>query len=423
MLRSVLNPQVPLFREARYLLAEDADIRDTALYHAVLGAIAAGNSTRGGIASFIGRKSPDIGHPLTVLEDAQLIARERDPFRQGRSLYRVCEPLIVFYEAVMRPQWTRLERGDRAVAWRNSQATFLAQVAGPHFAAICRDWAMSSGADAFGDWPSEVAAAIVADPARRTQIEVDVAVLAVSEPGRPRRILSPGEAKWDKIMTVRHLDRLRRARDLLHGYHSCARCLRWRRHDAQGARCPGRAVAAGVCPPAHRERCCDTDIGGGGRAGPRHRRQVRGHRRRCAGHDRECPPEPVMIVVDTSAMVEFLVGADLVAERIRDLVAGEKIAVPHAVDLECASTLRGLVHGKKLPVGEAERALQLLARMSLKRYGHAPLLPRIWQLRHSMWPYDAAYVALAESLNAELVTLDARIAKAPGLRCAVRNPS
>lgn len=129
-----------------------------------------------------------------------------------------------------------------------------------------------------------------------------------------------------------------------------------------------------------------------------------------------------MIVLDTSAMVEFLVGADAAAERIRAIVVGERLAAPHAVDLECASTLRGLVLGKKLPPDEGERALQLLARMSLKRYGHASLLPRIWQLRHNMWPYDAAYVALAESLSAELVTLDGKIGKVPGLRCTVRNP-
>jgi AAA+ ATPase superfamily predicted ATPase len=212
VLRTVLNPQLPLFREARYLLAEEADIRDTALYHAVLGAIASGNATRGGIANHIGRKSPDIGHPLAVLEDSQLITRETDPFRKGRSLYRITEPLIVFYEAVMRREWTRLERGDTTGAWRNSQATFLAQVVGPHFGGICRDWALS---DVFGSAPGEVAAGVVADPIRRGRIEVDVAVFAPDDPGHPRRVLSLGEAKWDKVMNTGHLERLRRARDLL----------------------------------------------------------------------------------------------------------------------------------------------------------------------------------------------------------------
>jgi uncharacterized protein len=215
VLRTVLNPQLPLFREARYLLAEETEIRDTALYHAVLGAIASGNATRGGIASHIGRKSTDIGHPLAVLEDAQLIARSTDPFRKGRSLYRITEPLIIFYEAVMRREWTRLERGDTAGAWHNSQATFLSQVVGPHFEAVCRDWALSAGAEVFGTVPGEVAAGVVADPLRRGQIQVDVAVFAPDEPGRPRRVLSLGEAKWDKVMSPGHLERLRRGRDLL----------------------------------------------------------------------------------------------------------------------------------------------------------------------------------------------------------------
>jgi hypothetical protein len=211
----VLDPQVPLFREARYLLAEEADMRDTAGYHAVLSAIATGNTTRGGIAGYVGRKSTDIGHPLAVLEDAQLITRERDPFRKGKALYRIAEPLIAFYEAVMRREWTRLERGDARRAWRNSQATFRSQIVGPHFESLCRTWAAGVDEDVFGGLPGEVAAATITDPSNRTQIEVDVAVLASEDPGRPRRVLSLGEAKWDKTMTLGHVERLARARDLL----------------------------------------------------------------------------------------------------------------------------------------------------------------------------------------------------------------
>lgn len=215
VLRTVLNSQVPLFREARYLLAEETDIRDPALYHAVLGAIAAGRNTRGGIADHIGRKSPDIGHPLSVLEDVQLIGHEPDPFRKGRSSYHIRDPLIVFYEAVMRRQWTRLERGDPAGAWHSAQATFQSQVVGPHFESLCREWALDGGDGAFGDRPGAVAAGVVPDPANRTQIQVDVAALGPEVPGKPQRILSLGEAKWGKIMTPDHVRRLRRARDLL----------------------------------------------------------------------------------------------------------------------------------------------------------------------------------------------------------------
>ena len=129
-----------------------------------------------------------------------------------------------------------------------------------------------------------------------------------------------------------------------------------------------------------------------------------------------------MIVLDTSAIAEFLVGSDAAAEQIRSLTAGEILASPHAADLECASTLRGLVQGGKLPPDEAERALELLGRMPIRRYGHVPLLARIWQLRHNMWPYDAAYVARAESLGAVLVTLDGKLARVPGLACTIRDP-
>ncbi len=71
------------------------------------------------------------------------------------------------------------------------------------------------GAGMFGTTPGEVAAGVVADPLRRGQIQADVAVFAPDEAGRPRRVLSLGEAKWDKIMNPGHLERLRRARDLL----------------------------------------------------------------------------------------------------------------------------------------------------------------------------------------------------------------
>jgi predicted nucleic acid-binding protein len=128
-----------------------------------------------------------------------------------------------------------------------------------------------------------------------------------------------------------------------------------------------------------------------------------------------------VIVLDTSAVVEFLVGTDEPAEMVRSAAAGEVLAAPHSIDLETAAALRGLVSGGKLPAGEAQRALELLAAIGVRRYEHVPLLPRIWELRHNMWPYDAAYVALAESLRSTLVTVDAKFAGVPGMRCPVLN--
>ena len=139
---NVLSRFSPLFREARYLLAEEPDIRDNALYHSVLAAVAEGNATRGGIAAYLERKATDISHHLSVLEDAGLLAREVDAFRPGRSIYRISEPLIAFYHAIMRPEWSRLER--RRARRPRSGGTVPAgsppASSGPRFEQICRDW-------------------------------------------------------------------------------------------------------------------------------------------------------------------------------------------------------------------------------------------------------------------------------------------
>jgi uncharacterized protein len=224
LLRTVLNPQSPLFREARYLLADETEIRDPGLYHSVLAAIADGNRTNGAIAGFVGRKSADLTHPLNVLEDAALIAKEADVFRRGRWLYRVTEPLITFYEVVMRPEWYRLELGQADAVWRDQQADFLSRIVGPHFGSLCRSFAMQAGAHLFGAQVGEVGSGVVNDSANRTQIEIDVAVLAPAEPGRPRRLLSLGEVKWGQVMTAQHTGRLARARDLLAATFDISNC-------------------------------------------------------------------------------------------------------------------------------------------------------------------------------------------------------
>lgn len=215
IVRTVLNRQTPLFREARYLLAEEADIRDPALYHSVLAAVAEGNRTWSGIANYVGRKSPEISHPLNVLEDCCLLAKDPDAFRSGRSSYRVIEPLITFYQAIMRPDWSRLELGEAAAVWRDQRAVFTSRVVGPHFETLCREFALRAPADTFGGPPGEVRSGVVNDAANRSQIEIDVVVFAPARAGEPRRILSLGEAKWGQTMGAGHIARLARARDLL----------------------------------------------------------------------------------------------------------------------------------------------------------------------------------------------------------------
>jgi uncharacterized protein len=92
VVRTVLDATGPLFREARYLLAEEPGLREPSLYHSVLAAVAEGNATRGGIADYVGRSSSDLAHPLNVLEDAGLLVRESDAFRPARPRFRIAEP-------------------------------------------------------------------------------------------------------------------------------------------------------------------------------------------------------------------------------------------------------------------------------------------------------------------------------------------
>ena len=215
VLRTVMNPARPLLREARYLLEEELDVRDSALYHSVLAAVASGNSTRGGIANYVGRKASDIGHHLVVLEDSGLLHRRQDVFRSGRPTYHVAEPLVVFHQVVMRPQWGPVESGRGESVWEAARARFGSQIVGPHFEQLCRDFALWAPPELFGELPGEIGPGVVPDHDRRSQIEVDVAVLAPALPGQRRKVLSLGEAKWGEVMGRRHVERLERARQLL----------------------------------------------------------------------------------------------------------------------------------------------------------------------------------------------------------------
>ncbi|MFJ2218236.1 PIN domain-containing protein [Streptomyces sp. NPDC101062] len=127
------------------------------------------------------------------------------------------------------------------------------------------------------------------------------------------------------------------------------------------------------------------------------------------------------VVPDSSALTAFLVGSDEQADRIRTETAYNRLAVPNGVDLQVSGLLHILVQQPGLlPEAEAVRALELLRVMQLDRHDTMPLTARIWSLRNVLSPYDAACAALAELLDAELLTLDPAFTAA-SLSCPIRD--
>jgi AAA+ ATPase superfamily predicted ATPase len=223
--RAVLNPASPLFREARYLLAAESELHDMGLYHSVLAAIAGGKTTRGGIATYTGRKSGDLAHPLNVLMDCGLVRRQPDAFRDNQSTYEIAEPLITFYHAVMRPIWSDLAHvRDPSSLWERSQHRFTANVLGPHFEQLCRHWTRYfAPQEVTGGFLTRVDSGTVNDPGNKKTCQVDVAAFGFDDRDR-ETLLAIGEVKWHEIMGLAHLERLRHIRGLLttQGRHGAA---------------------------------------------------------------------------------------------------------------------------------------------------------------------------------------------------------
>lgn len=127
-----------------------------------------------------------------------------------------------------------------------------------------------------------------------------------------------------------------------------------------------------------------------------------------------------MIVVDASAMLEFLLqtplGTRVEARLFRDQ---DELHAPHLVDVEVLQGLRRLVRVGEVSPGRADEAIADLSDLDLHRHAHLDLLARAWKLRQNVSAYDAVYVALAEAMEAAIVTCDGPLAKAPGYRTRI----
>jgi predicted nucleic acid-binding protein len=122
-----------------------------------------------------------------------------------------------------------------------------------------------------------------------------------------------------------------------------------------------------------------------------------------------------VIVLDASVVLDVLLGtlpSDVVESTI--LHRGETLYAPHLLDVEVLQVLRRYVMAGEIGEERALQALEDLRDLPLIRYRHDFLNQRVWELRHNLTAYDAVYVALAEVLQAPLITRDSRIASATG---------
>jgi predicted nucleic acid-binding protein len=127
-----------------------------------------------------------------------------------------------------------------------------------------------------------------------------------------------------------------------------------------------------------------------------------------------------MIVVDASAFGFALLDEGPFGDQCRGLLeADDRWIAPEHWTVEVFSVIRGTLLGGKISERHAADAVDALARLDLIVPLTRVLLPRIWELRENLTTYDAAYVAAAEAYECPLVTADDRLARAPGIRCAV----
>jgi predicted nucleic acid-binding protein len=126
-----------------------------------------------------------------------------------------------------------------------------------------------------------------------------------------------------------------------------------------------------------------------------------------------------MLIVDAGCLYEVVADTARAGDVRARLAADPEHAAPSVVDVEVVSVIRRDYLLGHLDATAADQALEDLRDWPGERFGHRPLLGRVWELKGSLRTWDAFYVALAEALQGTLITADGRLARAPGPRCAI----
>jgi predicted nucleic acid-binding protein len=126
-----------------------------------------------------------------------------------------------------------------------------------------------------------------------------------------------------------------------------------------------------------------------------------------------------VLVVDASVLAPAVADEGSDGQRMRERLRGEVLVGPDLLHIEVVSVLRRHLGAGRLTKRQANAAIDDLLAIPLRVFPSAPLLRRVWDLKSNVTAYDASYVALAEAVDAPLLTADRRLANAPGIRCAV----
>lgn len=128
------------------------------------------------------------------------------------------------------------------------------------------------------------------------------------------------------------------------------------------------------------------------------------------------------LVCDASAVVTALLDAGDSGAWLAGRLAAAELSAPALLLFECSNVIRRHELGDLISPDHAAQAHADLLDLPIEFFPYEALAQRVWQLRHNLTSYDAAYVALAEALEVPLITLDRRLAEAPGILCRVETP-